>query len=131
MMTTRGDAEIVLTTLFTLLLGFAQKAPCATGDWSGSKQYTHMCYSDVVPLWNDERLDVGAVPYRDTAVEYPVLTGGFMWATALLTGAVHSFESDWSQLVVFGVLTAVIAGAATPGGPVVLVAPVASFQGEP
>jgi uncharacterized membrane protein len=86
---------LLVATLFTLLLGFAQKAPCATGDWSGSKQYTHMCYSDVVPLWHDERLDVGAVPYRDTAVEYPVLTGGFMWGTALLTRALHAFESDW------------------------------------
>ena len=51
---------LLAATLFTLLLGFAQKAPCATGDWSGSKQYTHMCYSDVVPLWSDERLDVGS-----------------------------------------------------------------------
>ena len=60
------------------------------GDWTGNKQYTHFCYSDVVPLWSDERLDVGAVPYRDTAVEYPVLTGGFMWLTADLTRGVHA-----------------------------------------
>jgi uncharacterized membrane protein len=99
---------LLAATLFTLLLGFAQKAPCATGDWTGSKQYTHMCYSDVVPLWSDERLDVGAVPYRDTAVEYPVLTGAFMWVTAEATRALHSFETDWSQIVVFGVVTAVL-----------------------
>ena len=69
----------------TLLLGFLQKSPCANGNWTGNKQYTHFCYSDVVPLWSDERLDIGAVPYRDNAVEYPVLTGGFMWLTADLT----------------------------------------------
>jgi uncharacterized membrane protein len=99
---------LLAATLFTLLLGYAQKVPCATGDWTGSKQYTHMCYSDVVPLWSDERLDVGAVPYRDTSVEYPVLTGGFMWVTAELTRALHSFETDWSEVVLFGVVTVVL-----------------------
>ena len=41
-------------TMVTLLLGYAEKAPCANGDWVGSKQYTHFCYSEVVPLWSDE-----------------------------------------------------------------------------
>jgi uncharacterized membrane protein len=102
-------ARVLLAlTTFTLLLGFAQKAPCITGDWTGYKQYTHACYSDVVPLWSDERLDVGAVPYRDTTVEYPVLTGGFMELTALLTRAVHALESDWSEVTVFAALTAIL-----------------------
>jgi uncharacterized membrane protein len=101
---------LLAMTCVTLVLAFVQKSPCATGNWTGDKQYTHMCYSDVVPLWSDERLDVGAVPYRDTTVEYPVLTGGFMWFTAILTGAVHAVESDWSQLVIFGVLTALLLG---------------------
>jgi uncharacterized membrane protein len=95
-------------TLLTLILGFAQKAPCASGNWPGSKQYTHMCYSDVVPLWSDERLDVGAVPYRDTAVEYPVLTGGFMWVTAEITRALHSLENDWTYVVLFVVVTSLL-----------------------
>jgi uncharacterized membrane protein len=99
---------LLALTTFTLLLGFAQKAPCVTGDWTGYKQYTHLCYSDVVPLWSDERLDIGAVPYRDTAVEYPVLTGGFMEATALLTRAAHAVESDWSEVIVFAALTALL-----------------------
>jgi uncharacterized membrane protein len=99
---------LMLMTLVTLLLGFAQKSPCATGDWTGNKQYTHFCYSDVVPLWGDERLDVGAVPYRDTAVEYPVLTGAFMWVTADFTRGVHALVSSWSEVVIFGVLTAVL-----------------------
>ena len=98
---------LVLTTV-TLLLGFAQKSPCATGDWTGNKQYTHFCYSDVVPLWSDERLDVGAVPYRDTAVEYPVLTGGFMWLTADLTRGVHTIASGWQELLVFGLITSIL-----------------------
>jgi uncharacterized membrane protein len=94
----------------TLLLGYAEKAPCADGQWVNSLQYTHACYSDVIPLWGAEGLDVGAVPYRDHAVEYPVLTGGFMWATAELTRAWHSLaEQGWlpgtDDGVIFGVLT--------------------------
>ncbi len=99
---------LLAMSVVTLLLGFAQKSPCTTGQWDGHKQYTHFCYSDVVPLWSDERLDVGAVPYRDTAVEYPVLTGAFMWLTADLTRGVHHVASSWSQVIVFGVLTALL-----------------------
>jgi len=99
---------VLALTCFTLLLGFLQKSPCATGDWSGNKQYTHMCYSDVVPLWHDERLDVGAVPYRDTSVEYPVLTGAFMLVTADLTRGVLHIVHNWSTIVVFGGLTALL-----------------------
>jgi len=98
---------LVLTTI-TLLFGFAQKSPCSTGDWTGNKQYTHFCYSDVIPLWSDERLDQGAVPYRDTDVEYPVLTGAFMWVTADLTRGVHTILGDAQELTIFGVLTSVL-----------------------
>ncbi|MGH8963373.1 MAG: glycosyltransferase family 87 protein [Jatrophihabitantaceae bacterium] len=99
---------VMALTCLSLLLGFAQKAPCGDGNWTAYKQYTHACYSDVVPLWSDERLDVGAVPYRDTAVEYPVLTGGFMWLTAGLTRLGHFFVPSWSQLVLFATLSAVL-----------------------
>jgi uncharacterized membrane protein len=99
---------LLLLTMLPLLLGFAQKSPCADGNWSGSKQYTHFCYSDIVPLWSDERLDVGGVPYRDTAVEYPVLTGGFMWLSADITRLLHGVITSWSQLLLFGVVSAAL-----------------------
>ena len=51
----------------TLLLAFAQKSPCTTGDWVGYKQYTHACYSDVVPLWIDERLESWAAGSNEHA----------------------------------------------------------------
>jgi uncharacterized membrane protein len=102
---------LLALTCFTLLLGYLQKSPCATGQWTGNKQYTHMCYSDVVPLWSDERLDTGAVPYRDTTVEYPVLTGGFMLLTADLTRGVLAWQDGWNPLVVFGGLTALLLSA--------------------
>lgn len=100
---------------FTLVLGYGEKLPCANGQWVASKQYTHACYSDVIPLWSAEGLSNGAVPYRDHAVEYPVLTGGFMWVTAELTRAWHVVAEDgWlpghSDSIMFGVLTCALLG---------------------
>jgi uncharacterized membrane protein len=108
-------------TCVTLVLAYVQKSPCATGDWVGSKQYTHACYSDVVPLWSAERLDVGNVPYRDNGVEYPVLVGGFMWLTAGLTQAVHTVFSSISDVSLFTALTCLllaVCGLATAAGTV-------------
>jgi uncharacterized membrane protein len=98
---------------FTMLLGYGEKLPCADGQWVASKQYTHACYSDVIPLWGAEGLSTGAVPYRDHAVEYPVLTGGFMWATAELTRGWHAVAErgilpGQNESVMFGVLTCVL-----------------------
>ncbi|MBV9820660.1 MAG: DUF2029 domain-containing protein [Actinobacteria bacterium] len=97
----------------TLLLGYGEKLPCADGQWTASKQYTHACYSDVIPLWSAEGLSSGAVPYRDHAVEYPVLTGGFMWVTAELTRGWHALADGGvlpgkDQGVMFGVLTCLL-----------------------
>jgi uncharacterized membrane protein len=97
---------LLIATLITLLLGYAQKAPCADGNWSGWKQYTHMCYSDVIPLWSDEGFAKGAVPYRDSSVEYPVLTGGFMWLSSGVVHLLHALSSQWDEGVLFGVVTA-------------------------
>jgi uncharacterized membrane protein len=100
---------------FTLVLAYGEKLPCANGQWVASKQYTHACYSDVIPLWSAEGLSAGAVPYRDHAVEYPVLTGGFMWSTAELTRGWHAVaEAGWlpgtDQGIMFGVLTCALLG---------------------
>jgi uncharacterized membrane protein len=93
-----------------LFLGYSEKLPCADGNWVASKQYTHACYSDVIPLWQDEGLANGAVPYRDHAVEYPVLTGGFMYLTAELTHGWHALATNGvlpgkNELIAFGFLT--------------------------
>ncbi|MBA3523013.1 MAG: DUF2029 domain-containing protein [Geodermatophilaceae bacterium] len=75
---------LLALTLLTLALAWAKQAPCSDGDWTGSKQYTHFCYSDSIPLYGIHGLDEGLVPYAESPVEYPVLTGGFMYVAASL-----------------------------------------------
>jgi uncharacterized membrane protein len=77
----------LLFTAFVLALAWIKQAPCAAGDWSGSKQYTHLCYSDAVPLFGLYGLGSGEIPYLDSRVEYPVLTGGFIALAAALSRA--------------------------------------------
>ena len=77
-------ARIILAlTCLTLALSWVQKSPCQTGDWQKNIQYTRFCYTDVLALYYAEGLSDGKVPYRDHAVEYPVVTGYFMGALGL------------------------------------------------
>jgi len=85
--------------LFTGLVFFAvswlQKYPCASGGWLDWQQYTNACYTDIRALWGVERLNEGAIPYRDHPVEYPVLTGwfmGFLGQIAFRVGNVSGLE---------------------------------------
>jgi uncharacterized membrane protein len=76
---------LLALTLLTLALAWLQKSPCQDGAWTEGRQYTHLCYSDVIPLYYTERLNEGAIPYVDHPVEYPVLTGAFMGVAAWLS----------------------------------------------
>ncbi|BFU47987.1 glycosyltransferase family 87 protein [Krasilnikovia sp. MM14-A1004] len=77
-------ARIILAlTCLTLALHWVQKSPCQDGDWQKNIQYTRFCYTDVLALYYAEELNQGKVPYRDHAVEYPVVTGYFMGALGL------------------------------------------------
>ncbi len=75
---------LVVLTLLTMGLDWAQKAPCRNGnDWSAEHQYTYACYTDVVALFSAEGLASGQRPYLDHPVEYPVVIGGVMQLSAL------------------------------------------------
>jgi uncharacterized membrane protein len=82
---------ILLCLAGTLMLGAATKLPCASGDWSGDRQYRLLCYSDIIPLLSTEHLQGGRLPYLDACGpvrngtncdEYPVLTMYFMRVAA-------------------------------------------------
>lgn len=105
---------ILLLAVVFLALGWSTKAAClqqapngpdgALGlDWSGSRQYTALCYSDTVPLYGAERLDEGAFPYKKSweepapdgsvqtrYMEYPVLAGLYQYASMGVAKAWHA-----------------------------------------
>ena len=79
--------RVMLVMVFAVsALGIVSKQPCRADDWATPAQYTHACYSDIPPLYFARGLADGDVPFiNQTAehqVEYPVLTGLAMWATA-------------------------------------------------
>ena len=88
----------LLFATLALAVAWIKQAPCADGNWAASVQYTHLCYSDPVPLFGSHGLDDGAMPYLDAAVEYPVLTGGFMAAAAAVSAAYDRAAIAWNAL---------------------------------
>jgi hypothetical protein len=82
-------AALILASLLGGALGSIAKAACRAGAWNvGVEQYQAHCYTDIYPLYFDEGLSAGKVPYfsRHAAspyyVEYPVVMGGVMQAAA-------------------------------------------------
>lgn len=66
-------AYFTLTLNFLLLMG--RQIPCLTG---ANNLWPTMCYSDISVLYYWRGLKDGQIPYLDSQVEYPVLTGYFM-----------------------------------------------------
>ena len=88
-------AALVAAAAAWSLLAWLFKAHCLfDGGWSGSEQYWAGCYSDMVPFWAGKGLNLGRIPYLESAIEYPVLTGaliGVEGAIARLFGGALAF----------------------------------------
>lgn len=81
-MTLLADRKVrmlFLALALTCSLGWLFKAHCTGGGWSGGEQYTTGCYSDAIPFWTAREVDKGKIPYFQTRMEYPVLTGAAIW----------------------------------------------------
>ena len=102
---------VLALTCLTLALHWVQKSPCQDGAWVNNQQYTRFCYTDVLALYYAERLNEGAVPYRDHPVEYPVLTGYFMGALGLPVHAAGEGNPGINQGQWFYNLNALVLGA--------------------
>jgi hypothetical protein len=78
------------------LLGYAQKLPCSSGGaWNSvTGQFRDACYTDIYPLYYNEGLSAGKVPYYGHPVEYPVLIGAMMQVAAW---AVHAVTDPFSR----------------------------------
>jgi hypothetical protein len=96
-----GAVPLVLgVCALALVGGFALKAQCLT-DWSGYVQYERLCYNDIQPLYAARGIATDTFPYvhgslqgselSGGAIEYPVLTGLFMWGTGLLVSNVDQY----------------------------------------
>jgi uncharacterized membrane protein len=80
-----GTSVLVSATVLAMVLAFADKVPCRSGAWfSYTKQFQDACYTDIFPLYYNEGLAQGKVPYTGHPVEYPVLIGGAMQLAAWL-----------------------------------------------
>jgi uncharacterized membrane protein len=89
---------ILAATTGTVILGALLKQPCASGDWRDGRQYRHLCYTDVLPLYGTEALSGNRLPYIDDCSqsravcdEYPVLTMYFMRVAAWISNGYSGF----------------------------------------
>ena len=84
-MALRFKAVLALA-LIASAISFAKFSHCEGTTWATPDQYIHACYSDLPSLFSARALDKNVWPYSsDTnSVEYPVLTGMVMFATAAL-----------------------------------------------
>lgn len=117
---------ILLLATLTLAAGWLFKAPCLQTydtvqgpqvDWRHSRQYTAMCYSDILPRYGMGDLAAdGVFPYKTSwlenagtpqqkvrYMEYPVVTGVFQWVNAKIT-------DGWSTLAAWGWLPGAVSG---------------------
>ena len=113
---------VLLIAVLLLAAGWLFKAPCQTTyetasgpqlDWRNNKQYTAMCYTDIIPRYGmGDLAPDNAFPYKTSwlenrgtpqqqvrYMEYPVLTGLFQWINARAA-------DGWATLAGFGVLPA-------------------------
>jgi uncharacterized membrane protein len=102
---------VIALTCLTLALHWVQKSPCRDGAWADHIQYTRFCYTDVLALYYAEGLNEGKVPYRDHAVEYPVLTGYFMGALGLPVHELGKSRPELNQALWFYDANALVLGA--------------------
>jgi uncharacterized membrane protein len=103
-------AALWLALAATCGAGWLFKGHCVPGGWTGAEQYTTGCYNDVMPFWHGRAVAEGKIPYLQTRMEYPVLTGAQIWvegsATRLLFG---KRARDWHFLGVVVIANALLA----------------------
>ncbi len=102
-----------------LVGGFLLKGQCLAPDAFGTgKQYSHLCYNDIQPLYSLREVATNTFPYVDGsytdhgelingANEYPVLTGLFFWFVGLFVDSDTGFLR-WTAVLMapFALVTA-------------------------
>lgn len=90
-----GPLRVALAVAVVVLaLGFLADQPCRADGWADRadrSMWTSLCYSDVGFLYRERGFAQGLLAYRESLLEYPVLTGAVMQVTAPLAAAL----TDW------------------------------------
>ena len=84
----RPTARVLIAlAILASLFSFLKFSHCESKNWATPDQYVHACYSDLPSLFGDRELNKHKWAYVGTekAVEYPVITGLVMYATAVIT----------------------------------------------
>jgi uncharacterized membrane protein len=111
----RSDVTVVLAVCaLTLVAGYLFKAQCLS-PWIDNHQYEVLCYNDIQPLYGIRGIQDGTFPYVhaqlvggdlvDGGIEYPVLTGVFMWFAGLFVNDANAYLKISALLLApFGLL---------------------------
>jgi len=80
---------LVLFATGAYLIGYLLDLSCRADGWISPQNYEHLCYTDIAPLYSLRGFADGLIPYLQPMadgqhLEYPVLTGVFMWIAALI-----------------------------------------------
>ena len=95
------------------LIGYLLDLSCRGDGWASPARYEHLCYSDIPPLYVLRGFADGLIPYLQpmadgTHLEYPVLTGVFMWIAAIVTAPVAGIAGVDTGTVFFDVNVAML-----------------------
>ena len=84
-----------------LIAGFIYKGQCLTDTGWGRDELKYLCYNDIQALYVRRGIDTHTFPYiwgfvsggeiKGGGIEYPVLTGLFMWASGYLAGDMNDY----------------------------------------
>jgi uncharacterized membrane protein len=109
---------LVLAVCALVLFGaFLFKNQCTAPEGWDGRQYSRLCYNDIQPLYGIRGIHVDQFPYvagslenqelLNGAIEYPVLTGVFMWLGGLLVDDTNSYLRITAVLLApFALITA-------------------------
>lgn len=94
---------VVIVCSVTIALGFMLKGRClGPAAFASGDQYRRLCYNDIQPLYGIRDVHTDTFPYINAeftgdfqyvngGLEYPVLTGVFMWVAGLLVDDADSY----------------------------------------
>jgi uncharacterized membrane protein len=108
-----SGTALVIATLVGSALTFAHQAACWSGAWESVDVFRAGCASDIRPVYLDDGLVHGQIPYLDHAIHYPVLVGAVAQAVAWVVHSIASPEvrgREFYDLTTAGLVLCAVGG---------------------